>query len=83
MLETDKIYSKPDAASWALKRLEPSLQSVVNQARNFNLGLREEEWTAKAIEEAKICANFLQKKCLSLLLDRIAESSNEHEISLG
>lgn len=61
LVETDAIYSKADAALWALAKLEEMHKAPLILARGIYLGEMVEDWTNMR-EPARLCADYLKRK---------------------
>ena len=65
-LELGEIYSKPEAADWALERLPSEHQGSLQKAKSICLGEREDLWEDD-LSQATECGKFMKKKIESLL----------------
>jgi len=57
-VETDSIYSKANAAGWAIAKLPEEYKPLLNKSRLILLGKSEENWEDLK-EKVKPCANFM------------------------
>ena len=61
-VETDSIYSKPAAADWAMNRLPPALQPVMERGKDICTGKEKEHWDD---------LSTLIKPCAELIMEQI------------
>ncbi len=78
MLMTDAMYSKPEAALWALDKLPKEYKPVMNKARAICIGEEPEDWT-KLIGIAQHCTKYMKKEIEKLLEFR---SHNNSDLNL-
>lgn len=68
-LKRGKIYSKPDAADWALQRLPNKHQASLLKAKSVCLGEQDDIWEEN-LDEAIECAKFMKNEIERCLSDR-------------
>lgn len=78
MLMTDAIYSKPEAALWALDKLPNEYNPVMNKARAIYIGEEPEDWT-NLMGLAQQCSKYMKKEIEKLLEFR---SHNNSDLNL-
>ena len=78
-LETDTIYSKPEAANWVITRLPKEYQPVLQRARDICLGEEEEYWE-DLHTFIKPCVDFISSKINELM--SIYQSTNSIDKSI-
>ncbi len=81
-LETDAIWSKPSAAAWAIERLPPGCQPVMQRARAICLGEESQHWD-DIKTKIKLCADFMVGKIKERVSVLESSDISQRSIRLG
>lgn len=78
-VETDSIWSKQDAATWAIERLPEPYKIIFENARSFMMGNTEEYWDGVK-DQLQPCVDFIRDQIKKKVSEIEADGSHQRSI---